>query len=79
MKTYSDSEKEAIKQKALELMKSGRANQEFKGLSDEEAMVLILPSVGFNDQEARFILARARGELSDTSEDEDGNAISNLY
>jgi hypothetical protein len=48
-------------------------------LTDEEALTVIMVTVGYDEQRARFILAQERGELPDETEDDQGRKIKNIY
>ena len=52
-----------IDRKARELYESGRVTEDYANLTEEEALIVILPTVHYRETEARFVLAMARREL----------------
>jgi hypothetical protein len=74
-----DPEKATIFDEAMALLKSGRVRPGYAGLTDEEALTVIMVTVGYDEQRARFILAQERGELPDETEDDQGRKIKNIY
>ena len=76
MKKYTEQEKEEIWQKAREIMDSGKPKEKW---TRKEYMIVTLPSVGFNQLEANFIVAMSLGELPLEETDENGRIIKNMY
>jgi hypothetical protein len=74
-----DPEKAKIYDEAMALLKSDRVKPGYEDLTDEEAVKVIMITVGYDEQRARFILAQERGELPDVTEDDQGRKIKNIY
>ncbi len=79
IKRTDNPEKAKIFDEAMAIIKSGRVKPGFKGLTDEEALKVIMIDTGYDEQRARFILAQERGELPDETVDDQGNKIRNIY
>jgi hypothetical protein len=74
-----DPEKAKIYDEAIAILNSGRVKPGFEGLTDEEALKVIMIDTGYDEHRARFILAQERGELPDETVDDEGKKIKIIY
>jgi hypothetical protein len=63
MAELTKEEKIAIANEVRELIDKGLVKPDFEGLTDEQAVKVIMTQVNYDEVEARFILAMQRGEL----------------
>jgi hypothetical protein len=63
MAELTQEEKIAIAKEVRELIDKGLVKPDFEGLTDEQAVKVIMTQVNYDEVEARFILAMQRGEL----------------
>jgi hypothetical protein len=63
MAELTKEEKIAIAKEVRELIDKGLVKPDFEGLTDEQAVKVIMTQVNYDEVEARFILAMQRGEL----------------
>ena len=74
MKVYSDKEKELLTQQAIAISRQHNIKDPhwFSALTDEEAFIICLVDVDFDETRARFALAIARGNIINGEPDETG-------